>query len=124
MSVREELEALKSSHAGVKHLVFGDTSTGMVLFATAQTERSQEEHDAMVARGTNMLAVAGENFASIEPDNGVQIVSSDQDGIVMYLRAAGSPDEGLFLTLTPGVDVRAIGQSAAATLARIASQEV
>ena len=125
MGLREDLEALRENHPEIQHLVYGDLSTNMVLFATADDERGQEDHDRLITFGSKTLVVANEVFKawSKSEEPGAEIVIGGQGTATIISRANSSSDEALILSLSRGADVSAIGKSAATALSQIAGDE-
>ena len=92
MSLRDQLDQFRTSQPGVTHLVFGDLSTGMVLFAEADKIVSQEIHDATIPRASEISGAA----KSLNDTNNWVIVRSG-DGCEIVVSHEASPEEILFL---------------------------
>jgi hypothetical protein len=125
MSLKQELDSLRKTHAGVDDLVYADISAQMVLYANSGDTRSQEVYDKLLGRAGALLTPDGATVAmarAIGADAGDALVlNSDGSGMVLVVRAAANPDECLIFGCRPGADVSAISQAAAGTLTRFAA---
>lgn len=124
MSVREDLDALKTRHVGIETVVLSDLSSGMALYSASSGQRSQEDYDSMVALGARAFDPSKNPLADLAGPAapGMQVAMRGADGFKLFVRSQKAPDEALLFELNALADVLAIGEDAAATLAQFAQE--
>ena len=70
-TITDELEKLRSGLPGVRHLVYADIRSKMVLGSASRVARSQESHDALAGQGAKILEFAENSGAlrALETDS-------------------------------------------------------
>ena len=118
MSLREELDQFLTAHGGIDHLVYGDVSTGMVLYAGAVQTRAQEDHDRLLASGLQAFRDA---TMEVDAKDGIEIFISDADCNHLFVRGSSESEEGLFFELGDMGNAFTIADAASAMLAKFAA---
>ena len=124
LSIKEQLNDFHSGRNDIRHMVFGDLSSGMVLFAASSPPKGQEEHDRMVSSAAKVLGSAGPAFGqSAETDGSRAVLVHDDAGTVAYVPAGAEADEALILKLSVSANPVEVCRDAAEVLAALNEPE-
>lgn len=123
MNTRELLEDFRTGQSGIDHLVYGDLTTSMVLFAASEMPLPQEAHDGLAARGVAALTSAPDAVAGLAGmhSGGLQISVANQNGFELYVQSETTAEEALFLKMQIGSDPVATADAAARLLTQLAA---
>ncbi len=117
MNLRDELDQFLAAKSGIEHIVYGDLTTGMVLYANATGSCQQEDHDQLLQQGVKALrAVWDFGNEAVR-----QILVSNGREITLFVAGSGDSDEGLCFVLNSAVGAAETADAAYETLARFAT---
>ena len=123
MSIQERLESFRQNHSGIDHLVYADLSAGMVLVTASATPRRQEDHDALVVRGSAAMSESVRALANgLGSDVGCQVLVKDGRGNALIIAASSSPDEAFVLSVADDTNTRAISLEAVEILTELGAE--
>lgn len=121
MSVADELDKLRATLPGCTLVAFGDLDAGIVLCASSETKKPQEELDALCAIASHALD-GGFTVPVAQTLGGsklTQAVSVRSGEIRLFLRAHADDSDALFCTFADQTDVRDLVKSGRSSLERI-----
>ena len=121
MSVPDELDKLRATLPGCTLVAFGDLSARIVLCASAEERRPQEELDALCLTASQSLngPKAGQLADALGGTTLTEAVTIKKGEIRVYLRSEYDPSDALFCTFTDETDVREMVSAGRRTLSRI-----
>lgn len=115
----DALKSLVESYPALRAVAFADLSTRMVLVSESRTPMLREAFQALCLHGGALLTAVDSD--PIDPDTACDAaISVDTEGMSVFLRVPGAPDDALCCLCDPTVEVDAFLADARACLTQLA----
>lgn len=115
--VSDELDALQARFPECETLAYADLTTGMILVTNSHTPLERNALNRLCAEATAVLGTG--EAPPMGSTTAETALVSDQEGVRLFLRAPGLPNDALLCVGKAGLDLAAFSPEAKACLQRI-----
>ena len=112
MNIAERLDSMRKAFPAFSTLAYADISTGMILYASAESELRQEHLDALCATAVEMLQ--GAAATQVAQALGAEDAGDIHEAIIMepgeigiFLKSTCNPADALCCVGRPSIDLAA-----------------
>jgi hypothetical protein len=116
MTVREELDALRSDYPACRLAAFADLKAKMVLMTSPAQSHPQEMLQRLSQRGADLFAIAKQDTDDL-------VIAWENDQMNIFLRSPKEPADMLCCQVHPEAELGGFLETARASLSRISSGE-
>jgi hypothetical protein len=116
----DSLKSLIEDHPALRAVVFADLSTRMVLVSESRVQMLREALQALCQRAAETLTAVDSD--PLDPETACDAaISLREDGLGVFLRVPGAPNDALCCVCEPTIDLDAFLEDARACLDGIVS---